>query len=300
MLTTSSTLAKACKVYERSPNFLRISGATQTNYSRIFKRVCATPVTQGKHLGNFKLSELTSVIFHQAYNKWTLRGNTSANSIKKIISVVLNYCVDLDVLGHNPTRNIRSVPTSVRKVVWTKDQVRQFLDHAYSDFAWRNIGLIVHMCYAWCQRAKDIRLLKWDNLDLDKGVVTLIQTKRGAEVSLPIDENLLQMLKAQRKEFDFQAYVVPKLRASDGAVVPYNRTDISTLANKIKVASGLPPELYVWDLRRTGITELVEAGVDILQIMSVSGHQSPSSLKPYVKHTLKSATAALNKRGKLL
>jgi integrase len=49
------------------------------------------------------------------------------------------------------------------------------------------------------------------------------------------------------------------------------------------------------DMRRTKITEMVENGVDITQIMAVSGHQNIQSVTPYLKHTLKSAKSALSK-----
>jgi integrase len=60
--------------------------------------------------------------------------------------------------------------------------------------------------------------------------------------------------------------------------------------------AGLPPELRLSDLRRTGTTEMVEAGVGMAQIMSVTGHANPSSVKPYLKNTLKSANSALTAR----
>jgi integrase len=60
--------------------------------------------------------------------------------------------------------------------------------------------------------------------------------------------------------------------------------------------AGLPDELRLSDLRRTGTTEMVEAGVGIGQIMSVTGHANPSSVKPYMKNTLTSANYALTER----
>ena len=63
-------------------------------------------------------------------------------------------------------------------------------------------------------------------------------------------------------------------------------------------AAGLPPELRLSDLRRTGTTEMVEAGVGIGQIMSVTGHANPQSVKPYMKNTYKSAELALTARKK--
>ena len=59
---------------------------------------------------------------------------------------------------------------------------------------------------------------------------------------------------------------------------------------------GLPPELRLSDLRRTGTTEMVEAGVGMAQIMSVTGHANPQSVKPYMKNTLASANYALTER----
>ena len=49
-------------------------------------------------------------------------------------------------------------------------------------------------------------------------------------------------------------------------------------------------------LRRTGTTEMVEAGVSMGNIMSVTGHANPQSVKPYMKNTLASANLALTQR----
>ena len=69
------------------------------------------------------------------------------------------------------------------------------------------------------------------------------------------------------------------------------------MVNDVKAACGLPNELQAMDMRRTAITEMVEAGVDTTQIMAVSGHNSPNSMSPYLKHTYSSADSALSKRG---
>jgi len=41
---------------------------------------------------------------------------------------------------------------------------------------------------------------------------------------------------------------------------------------------------------------MVEAGVTMGQIMSVTGHANPSSVKPYMKNTYSSAESALTAR----
>ena len=183
-----------------------------------------------------------------------------------------------------------------RSVIWTHDQVLSFLDTAFTKFAWRNIGLIIMMCYEWGQRPVDIRHLTWDDVDLDNEIVTITQSKRGAEVTLPIPDNLVAMLKQQAADWDFQNYVVPHQRASDGAYRPLTVYQMSTLLNEVKAVAGLPDELRAGDLRKTAIVQMIEGEVDQLAIMNVTGHKSVASLNPYNKFSLKTATSALERR----
>ena len=60
--------------------------------------------------------------------------------------------------------------------------------------------------------------------------------------------------------------------------------------------AGLSENLRLSDLRRTGTTEMVDAGVSMGNIMAVTGHANPQSVKPYIKHTFDSANYALEKR----
>ena len=117
---------------------------------------------------------------------------------------------------------------------------------------------------------------------------------------MPISDGMLRMLKTQRDDFGFQQYVAPNVSAYKGVYRPYDKTQISTKANEIKEKCGLPQDLKIMDMRRTKITEMVDAGVDITQIMSVSWHQNIQSVTPYVKHTLKSAKSALSKTQSLI
>jgi len=61
-------------------------------------------------------------------------------------------------------------------------------------------------------------------------------------------------------------------------------------------AADLPEELTLMDLRRTAITEMVQEGVPLSSIMSISGHATPTSLTPYIKNTLRSSTNAQSMR----
>jgi integrase len=181
--------------------------------------------------------------------------------------------------------------------VWTREDVRAFMNTAYSTFKWRNVGLIVQMGYEYGQRMGDMRKLRWDQVDLEKGVLHLEQSKRRSRVTIPTSQGLLAMLKQQHAEFGWQQYIAPSnVPDRKGGLLPYSLFNLSRVAKQIVAEANIPSELVLQDLRRTAITEMVEAGVPITNIMSVSGHATPQSLTPYIKNTLRSATVAQDMR----
>jgi len=246
--------------------------------------------------GDVPYGELTSKQAKHAYEEWVKRGITFANHVCTVSSLVYRYAMEMEYTTINPFANIKRKAPKQRKVVWTEQDIQKFLAFCYSDFAYRNIGLIVHMAYEWCQRLGDMRLLTWDVLDLDEQKLFLEQSKRRAEVTLPISDDLTAMLVQQKDDFGFQQYVVPRPRPAGGVYHPYSIDRLSKAGRQAMRLAGLPEELRLMDLRRTGTTEMVEAGVGMAQIMSVTGHSNPQSVKPYMKNTFASANYALTTR----
>lgn len=282
--------------YYLSFEYNNLRAETKAQYKYFLGIVCSTSVVDGIELGSYKLSSLTTKLAKLSYNKWCERGVSFANHLMSVIRVLLNYGINMEHCNMNPFSNIKKRVVTHRKVVWTKDDVIRFLDTAYSDFSTRNIGLIAQMAYEWCQRLGDMRVIKWSNLDLNKGTMHIEQSKRRAEVFLPISDELLGMLKQQNEEFGFQEYVTPRTKAFKGVYRPYSLHELPKLARKIMDTAELSKELRLSDLRRTGTVEMVDAGVSMGNIMSVTGHANPQSVKPYMKNTLKSASLALNTR----
>lgn len=295
-LYSTSTIEEVVTYYFNTPRFRELSRNTHRTYHYCLIRLCSGYVG-AKKIGGVKLDRLTPQMCDTMYNDWAEDVSVShANEMSRIFSMLINMCVGLDLLDRNPMSKVHKRTTETRSVVWTNDQVVSFLDTAFSDFKWRNIGLLVMLAYEWGQRPVDIRNLEWDNIDLEGGVTTIKQTKRGAEVELPIDEQMNEMLTEQQLHWGFQPYVVPHYRKQDRAYRPYTCGQVGILVNQVKEAAGLPDELKAGDLRKTAIVEMIKGGADSLQIMSATGHKNVASLNPYNKHNLETATAALNRR----
>jgi len=297
-LDSSSTILSIFKYYiNNSNNFKSLSSSSQIHYECILNTVMTTIIAK-RTLGSIKVSKLTSKHCSDAYKVWTESSIDSANHRSRILTILLNYSISLSLIDFNPMSRVKRLKHVPQTEVWTHDQVVSFLDMAFTDFNWRNIGLIALMCYEWSQKPIDIRLLKWTSVDLDNSVVKIKQTTRGATVELPIPDNLMPMLKQQKEDWDWQQYVVPCYRPSDRAYVPISPRQLNLLTNEIKKACNLPKNLHIGNLRKTAIVQMIDSGVDHLQIMSVTGHTNIVSLNPYYEHTLKAATAALAKRNK--
>jgi integrase len=282
--------------YYLSFDFNSLRKETKAQYQYFLGILNDTKIDGSTKLGGHKLSDISSKLAKRAYEQWCGRGVSLANHIVSVARVVYNYAIEMETYNMNPFTGIKKRKSVSRKVVWSKDDVIRFLDTAYSDFSTRNIGLIGQMAYEWCQRLGDMRVIKWSNLDLNKGTMHIEQSKRRAEVFLPISDELLGMLKQQNEEFGFQEYVAPRTKAFKGVYRPYSLHELPKLARKIMDTAELSNELRLSDLRRTGTVEMVDAGVSMGNIMSVTGHANPQSVKPYMKNTLKSASLALNTR----
>jgi integrase len=283
------TVQQLIDKYYTSNDFKMLRDRTKKDYQYFLGVMCDS-------FGDVNFDKLTSKQAKHAYEEWVERGISFANHICTVSSIVYRYAIDMEYTKVNPFASVKRKTPIQRKVVWTEGDVRNFLDTAYSEFQWRSLGLIVHMAYEWCQRLGDMRLLTWDNFDLDERKLYLEQSKRRAEVTLPIEDDLLEMLVQQEQDFGFQPYVVPRTTPVQGQYHPYSMERLSKAGRAVMRQAGLSEELRLMDLRRTGTTQMVEAGVPMGQIMSVTGHSNPQSVKPYMKNTFASANNALTTR----
>ena len=281
--------------YLESYDFNACKPDTQRDYIYWATRLSSVPIDD-RLFGFMHPHKVSTPVAQRAYEYLLSSGVSMANHVVGLGSVVFGHSIRMGSVNHNPFTYIKRRSTPNRKVVWSSEDIAAYLTTAYSKFKWRNIGLITQMSYEWCQRQGDMRLLQWEQYDLETGILTLEQSKRGAEVTLPTSAGLQAMLKKQHEDFGFQKWVAPRPRPVGSLYQPYSMRGLSVQAKIVREASGISNLLQIRDMRRTGTVEMVDAGVDLPQIMSVTGHANPASVKPYMKNTLKSSTMALQAR----
>jgi len=294
----SYTVRDVVVEYWGSDAFRKLGSASQKDYYDCLRVI-------NDDVGDTSMKRLSVSLMQQCYITWLRRGEYvktgklsiyRANKIAAIMSILINWAKKNGISIENPMPLLEKTPNPQRTVMWEPEQVNKFLTTAYSEWKWRSIGLIVQMAYEWGQRVGDMRMLTWAAINFDKKRCDLVQSKRGAEVHLPISDTLMHVLKQQHETFGFQCLVTPQVQPSDGSYKPYTLNMLHVYVNAVLEAAELPSYLTAMDMRRTAITEMVEAGVDITQIKQVSGHTNINSLTPYIKHTYTGASEALAQR----
>jgi integrase len=297
-LNTNARVESLIKSYKQNISYLALVEKTRKDYDYYLQSwYDSKAAPMSKPLLQAKLDELTTPTCQRIYEEAAEQSVSLANHSLAVYRLLFNYAIRHGFTQHNPFSKVLRRADKPRRTVWTRADIKTFLDVAYSSFKWRNVGLIVQMAHEWGQRLGDMRLLTWDVYDIETGVLALEQSKRRAKVTLPTSQTLQTMLKQQHAEYGWQKYIAPSNTPDQqGGLKPFGDVRLAIVGAEIMKAAKLPEDLRLMDLRRTAISEMLEVGVPITNIMSISGHATPQSLTPYLKHTLQSATLAQNMR----
>ncbi|MCA8260864.1 tyrosine-type recombinase/integrase [Burkholderia multivorans] len=148
----------------------------------------------------------------------------------------------------------------------------------------------VDLCYLTCQRSTEIRLLRWDQIDREAGVIHFVPTKTedssGEAVDWPLTPDIEAVL-ARAKLLDpafGQTYVIrdkkgnPKTDqacrdAWDGAVKRAAKSDPSI--------EGKP--YTIKDIRAKALTDAKRAGYAIEELRVAGAHTDTSTTETYIK-----------------
>ena len=294
-LTTKSTVLDLVKSYINSIDYNKLSSKSKEDYVYYLRRWAGDKATHTTLYAS-RIADLTTPAMQRIYDLHAAHSVSLASHVLAVYRLMFSFAIRNGFTTFNPFKEVKKQTSKPRRVTWERDDIKAFMTTAFSNYETRSLGLIVYTAYCAAQRLGDMRLLTWDSYNIDTGVLSLTQSKRRAKVSIPLPQDLQQMLKQQHTEMGWQQYVFPTQRTVAGILQPYSLQGLAKAGRAIMEDAQLSTELQLMDLRRTAVTEMVMAGVATTNIMSLTGHATPSSLTPYIRHTLKSATVAQDMR----
>ena len=278
--------------------------AYKTTYDEFVEYVSAS----GKHTVITSIAELNSDIAegYAAYMRTIPQAvdthNRKIKRLRKIFDCLSDY-----YSGNNPFKSktlLRSTreeqDTVARRQAFTKEQEQQLrdvlADDQYKVMNKPEIRVIYYLGMFTGQRLKDCVLLQWQNIDMDRKRIYVKQFKTGKEVTIPMAEELFQVL-TEALEWREDQYVCPKSAARynkqnrEGKNVGNNLVNIDVL--RVIRWIGLEPSISVpgrnkkmtvygfHSLRHSFASFCAEAGVPKAVLLSILGTDSDIADKYY-------------------
>lgn len=129
-------------------------------------------------------------------------------------------------------------------------------------------------------RHSEILRIKWEDIDSERRRIHIPEAKAGQRIQ-PITAALAETLEKERKNRpQGEVYLFPATRAD--TKTPYRR-DMDRQFQRAVVRAKLDPaKVTPHVMRHTGITKLVEAGIDLPTIQRISGHKTLAMVMRYV------------------
>ena len=233
---------------------------------------------------SFDVAEVWPVDIAKFVDQW--EGLRTAQIYKARLSDFFNWTIRKGVRDHNPATPISVEKPEVRKTYITDAQFFAVYDALLTGADGKRtptgpmLQCYVDLCYLLYQRATEVRLLKWDQVD--KTVIHFKPTKTektsGATVDVPITASIRAVLERAREIGVVKsAYVIHTLRGQ-----PYNTRGIGTAwvraCERAKVEG-----VTLKDLRAKALTDAKKAGYALKQLSVAAAHTDEKTTADYIK-----------------
>jgi site-specific recombinase XerD len=293
---TESSVAGLITAFYQTSNWSRLSVNSKNTYRQLLTYICNcrvgnSNITFGETFHQNITAETAELLHAQMCKDVS---EHRAVHVCKVLRRVWFVGFRLGRTRSNPFSKMGLVTLPSRDVRWKEEHIDAFVKKA-DEMNVSSIGTLALLCYHLCQRVGDMRQLTWNNYE--NGTFTFVQEK-----SRTVKKPKGNLMILDTNEFiDTRLHNLKRGNGSDFIIInertgrPYTKWAYKAVA-EVRKAAGLPEELKISDLRRTGATEAGEAGCTEDEIMALTGHTSRDVVNVYVKKTSIMATNASNKR----
>lgn len=235
-----------------------------------------------KHLGPLYLQDIRpsiitekkQLLLTEINSKGKIRTNSTCNRFLATLSHLLSICTkQWEWISENPVKKIsREKEPRERTRFLSPEERKRFLETCQLSDNPLLYTFVVLLLSTGC-RYSEIRRLKWTDVDLFKGRITLNQTKNGDIRSVPIRGLGLELLRNLASECNSIGYVFPSSNQSNP--VDFRRS-IRTAIKRAHLKNFRPH-----DCRHSYASELLAQGLSLGEIGHLLGHRNVSTTKRY-------------------
>lgn len=227
--------------------------------------------------GDFKANDLSTAVVDRYKDARLEQGAANATINRELAMLRRAYNLGMRATPPKVTRvpffeSLRE--DNVRKGFFEQDEFLKVREHLPLEVQ----PVATFAYYTGCRKG-EILSLRWEQVDLERGIVRLEvgETKNGEARIIPLVPELRDALKAQKALRDSTCPDCEMLFFRDaGKPIKNFRGSWETACKQ----AGVPRKL-VHDMRRTGVRNLVRAGVPEAVAMRISGHKTRAVFERY-------------------
>lgn len=253
-------------------------------------------------IGRNTLAEITPALISQQREmlgqgktaKDTLRSNATVNRYLAALSHLFTIAVkEWGWLDENPLAKVNKLKEPRGRVRFLSDEERERLLKAAKESHSEYLYQIIVLCLSTGARKMEIIGLRWKDVDLDRGIITLHETKNNERRVLPITSHALFLMKEHAKLRRIDTDLV--FPSSHNPKQPIDiRTPWETALKKAEIN-----DFRFHDLRHSAASYLAMNGASMAEIAEVLGHKTLQMVKRYAHlseaHTAK-VVARMNEK----
>lgn len=229
--------------------------------------------------GEMRLHEITRADVAKMHYEIGLRAKYQANRVKDLLKTMLNKARLWEMLPEsvaNPAEGVKNYREKPREKYITKGLMAQLV---------KGIEAVPNptvRAYYWILmltgcRMQEIMPLLWEHVNLQEGIITIIDPKNGKTLRHPVSEQVLYLLKALREAHPTSRWVFPSHRFPDQ---PYRKLNGSWL--RILDEAGLS-EFNIHDLRKTCGSWLAQDGHSLHLVAKALNQTTPHVTARYAQ-----------------
>lgn len=252
---------------------------TQRQYKTAMNRVLSK-------VGKQSVDRFTAKDMSMLYDQFIEEsGTTYANTVRNSLIKFFDWAMSEEYADSNPVVQVSRVRVGDKHTT-THQNIQKMLTSAYSQYKWRNAGILMHLSYESGEYVTDLLDVSWDKIDFDAGEYV------GDRYRMPLTEDFLSMLKAQHEDFGFQPYVAPAPFVRKQVFQPYSESGFSKVVNKIRLHAGISPTFRVSDVRRTGLVTKLHDGMDMDVVVDILQPTDKCKMRYQLKKLMQELTVA--------
>ena len=209
----------------------------------------------------------------------SVRTIASVNRELSLLRQIFVFAESEDFISRNPFQRAKKIISTAAEVcrdrVLSADEETLLLEACRNEHR-RHIRPLIITALDTAARRGELLKLQWKDIDLTSGIITIAATNAKTEKM-----RLIGMTARVKNELAKLWEISPKNKADLVFGIKSNfKRSWTSLLKSVGIT-----DLHFHDLRHTGITRMIRAGVPASEVMKVSGHSEMKTFQRYVNLT---------------